>query len=161
MNLYFFLYDIVIFRCIKLFHTHTLYVFNERSRRTVKNREFGTVNLHEAVVYSQSVKRSHGMFNGRTACVALGYHCAARSFHYVFGNSRNYRFTFKIYSLYFVSGVLGCGIESNSKVQTRMQSFSVERETAVECCLFKHDILIFLCFRFFVCPFPFSFRSPV
>ena len=112
--------DIIVFRSILFNKTYFLYLLNIHCCRTVKNRKFRAIDLNDTVIYARGIKCSHTVFYGRNADISLCKNRSTLCVDHIFSYGINNRLTFYVNSLYFISGIFGCGIECNSKVQTRM-----------------------------------------
>ena len=90
------------------------------------------------------------MFYGRDTSVALTQNGTTLGVNDVLSNGINSGFTLHIDALYFITVVLGCRVERDSQVQTRMQAFSVQRKATFQSLLFHLNVLLFDCFTIFL-----------
>lgn len=109
---------------------HFLDLLNIHVGGTVKNRELWTVDLYEAVVYSESVERRHAMLDGRDSRLAFLEHRATISGDNILGYGLDGGLTFKVDSLYLVSCILWRWVKGNGKAQPCVQAFTEKRETS-------------------------------
>lgn len=75
------------------------------------------------------------MFNRRDTYIALLENGAALGVAHVIGNSIDNRLTFQVNAFDLVAGIFGCGVESDGKVQSCVQSLSIQGEATFQCLL--------------------------
>jgi hypothetical protein len=96
--------------------------------RSVKDRHLGTINLHEAVVYSKGIEGCQGVLHGAATGIALGEYGATCRLDDVLSDGLDDGRIGKIYALNLISMVHGGGIECDGKIQTGMEAFALESE---------------------------------
>ena len=80
------------------------------------------------------------MLDSRYTGVALSQDCAALGVDHILCNGVDDGFAFQVDTLDLIACILWCRVECHRQVQSCMQSFSEEGETAFECLLLHLNI---------------------
>ena len=75
------------------------------------------------------------MFYRAYLCISLGDGGAALGGDDIFGHRIDHGFSFKIYTLDFVTGILGCGVESSLDDCSCVKTFTADAERLFKCYL--------------------------
>ena len=112
-----------------LHESDLLYGIVERLGAAVENRNLGAVDLYKAVVHAACIKGRHSMLYGAYGCVAFADNSAAHCRNYIFGQGVDYRLSFKIGALDFISVIIGSGTECGYEVSAGMKAFAFDGKT--------------------------------
>ena len=133
-------YDEVVLVGVLFFQSYFLYFLMEEIGATVEDGDFGSISLDEAVVDSGSVQSRHEVFDGTHSDIPFLQDSTSLRVGHILRHTVDHWLSLEVQSFDFVSEIFRSWFNSSGKHQSRMESFSHDGETILQCQLLLHNI---------------------